>query len=152
MPRFLRAVAALGWAGLLGGFALGCSDAKAPQVPEASLEEEAPAVDRQATLDGARDYAIELLEKGQYAALVINVIDVSMLERMAATSPGDNLIEGAIDDFAKSTEPRLLLAKLRESTRRTPALSGNIARFVVDVPKEHGTVAFERINGRWYLK
>ena len=73
---------------------------------------------------------------------------------MAATSPNDNLIEGAIADFSTSSEPHMLLAKLRESTRRAPAftLSGNVARFEVDVPKEHETLAFERINGRWYLK
>lgn len=148
MPRFpLKAVAALVWAGLL----LGC-EARPPQVPETSAIE--GTADRQATLEGAREYAIELLEKQEYAALVINVIDISTLERMAATSPGDNIIEGAIADFATSAEPHTLLAKLRDSTGRTPAFtpSGDVARFEVDVPKEHESIAFERINGRWYLK
>ena len=148
MPRFLpKAVVLLGSAWLV----LGC-ELRPAQVPETSVE--AAPVDRQATLDGARDYAIELLERRDYASLVINVIDSSTLEHMASTTPGDNVIEGAIADFASSAEPHTLLAKLRDSTRRVPALtaSGAVARFEVDVPNEHETLAFERVNGRWYLK
>lgn len=143
-----------------------CDNAAAPAVPSGALDGNAikpavaappppvvlsPPIDAQASVEGARDRAIELLERHEYEDLIMKLARPSDLEEFLNEQGG---IERVAADFGKSEKPAELLDLLLRTRGKTPRFDddGKSAHFDIDDPNaSRHELTFERVEGRWYL-
>ena len=109
----------------------------------------APLSDPQASVGGARDYAIELLEERAYVELLQNLIEPTELMKVRQEPGG---IETLASTFGASEKPAELLEMLRHTKGTTPEMGddGTTATFS-QTQTFRKALKFKLVEGRWYI-
>jgi hypothetical protein len=129
----------------VSGPASGASSASTAPLARVPLES-------QATVEGARDLALALLERQAYRELIKRIVLPADLARLWEREGG---VDKAAAEFSASGKADELLHMLQQTKQQRPELSegGDVARFTVVAEEARRTpLTFRKVVDRWYLQ